>query len=181
MTVPSPSCWRMRIFTIPSNGKFIVPKDRGAIDHVWLYRPEDLVADACSRLPRNLTREEWEQYVGSALPHRTICARLPESEPMPFLEIQSLGSTPDLISDLIASIGVNINLASLDQLDSLPGIGPTIAQRIIDYREQNGPFARIEDLINVPGIGPSTFEHIMDLVSVGSSEIETAGTATPTP
>ncbi len=61
---------------------------------------------------------------------------------------------------------VNINTASLEELDSLPGIGPTIAQRIIDYREENGPFNTIEDIMNVSGIGPSTFEEIQDLITV---------------
>jgi competence protein ComEA len=65
------------------------------------------------------------------------------------------------VSDLI-----NINTATLEELDSLPGIGPTIAQRIIDYRAQNGPFSAIEDLMNVSGIGPSTFEKLKDLITV---------------
>lgn len=61
---------------------------------------------------------------------------------------------------------ININTASLEELDSLPGIGPTIAQRIIDYRNENGPFNTIEDIQNVSGIGPSTFEEIQDLITV---------------
>lgn len=61
---------------------------------------------------------------------------------------------------------ININTASLEELDSLPGIGPTIAQRIIDYRNENGPFNTIEDIQNVSGVGPSTFEEIQDLITV---------------
>lgn len=61
---------------------------------------------------------------------------------------------------------VNINTASLEELDSLPGIGPTIAQRIIDYREEHGGFQTVEDLLNVSGIGPSTFDQIKDLITV---------------
>jgi competence protein ComEA len=62
---------------------------------------------------------------------------------------------------------VNINTASLEELDKLPGIGATIAQRIIDYRTENGPFATIDDIVNVPGIGTATFEEIKDLITVG--------------
>lgn len=61
---------------------------------------------------------------------------------------------------------VNINTASVEELDSLDGIGPTIAQRIIDYREENGPFQTIEDILNVSGIGPSTFDQIKDQITV---------------
>lgn len=61
---------------------------------------------------------------------------------------------------------LNINTASLAQLDTLPGIGPTTAQKIIDYRTQHGPFQKIEDIMNVSGIGPSTFDNIKTLITV---------------
>ncbi len=61
---------------------------------------------------------------------------------------------------------IDINIATLEELDSLPGIGPTTAQKILDYRTTNGPFAAIEDIMNVSGIGPSTFEDIKDQITV---------------
>ncbi len=62
---------------------------------------------------------------------------------------------------------VNINTASADELDKLPGIGQTTAQRIIAYRTDNGPFAAIEDIVNVAGIGTATYDEIKDLITVG--------------
>lgn len=61
---------------------------------------------------------------------------------------------------------VNLNSASLEQLDGLPGVGPVIAQRIVDFREANGPFASVADLANVSGIGPSIMAKLTDLVVV---------------
>jgi len=61
---------------------------------------------------------------------------------------------------------VNINTASQTELESLPGIGPYLAQQIISYRESNGPFASIEDIIKVYMIGQSTFELIQNLITV---------------
>lgn len=62
---------------------------------------------------------------------------------------------------------ININTASSFELETLPGIGPTIAQRIIEHRETNGPFLAIEDIVNVSGIGPGIYERIKDLITVG--------------
>lgn len=60
---------------------------------------------------------------------------------------------------------VNINTAAPAALEALPGIGPALAQRIIDYREENGPFAQPEDVMNVSGIGPATFEKLEQLIT----------------
>jgi competence protein ComEA len=61
---------------------------------------------------------------------------------------------------------ININSATAEELDSLSGIGPTKAQAIVDYRNQNGPFRTVDDLLNVPGIGPKTLETIRDQITV---------------
>jgi len=64
---------------------------------------------------------------------------------------------------------VNINTAGVDELVALPGIGKAYAERIIEYRQKNGPFKRIEDILNVRGIGEKTFERIRDRLTLGKS------------
>ena len=61
---------------------------------------------------------------------------------------------------------VNINKASQTELETLPGIGPSTALKIINYRNENGKFSSIEDLKKVSGIGDSKFDNIKDLISV---------------
>ena len=62
---------------------------------------------------------------------------------------------------------VNINTATSEQLQTLPGIGPTYAQRIIDYRETHGPFQSVGELANIEGIGEKRLEAIWNLVTTG--------------
>jgi competence protein ComEA len=62
-------------------------------------------------------------------------------------------------------VKVNINKATVDELCVLKRIGPSYAQRIVDYREQNGPFERPEDIMKVKGIGVKTFEANKDMIT----------------
>ena len=71
------------------------------------------------------------------------------------------GSMPGSTSGLI-----NINSASETELETLSGIGEVLAATIVEYREQNGPFASVDDLMDVSGIGPATLEEIRDQVTV---------------
>ena len=61
-------------------------------------------------------------------------------------------------------VKININKASVDELSTLKRIGPSYAQRIVDYREQNGPFEKPEDIMKVKGIGLKTFEANKEII-----------------
>lgn len=61
---------------------------------------------------------------------------------------------------------INLNTATVAELDTLPGIGPALAQRIVSYREQSGGFRTVDELQKVPGIGPAKFGQVRDLVTV---------------
>jgi competence protein ComEA len=61
---------------------------------------------------------------------------------------------------------VNLNSATLDQLESLPGIGPVLAQHILDWRTQHGQFATVDQLQDVSGIGPAKFAALKGLVGL---------------
>ncbi len=61
---------------------------------------------------------------------------------------------------------VHLNSATLEQLDSLPGVGPVTAQGIVDYRTEHGAFQSVEELDAVPGIGPARLERLKELVDL---------------
>lgn len=78
-----------------------------------------------------------------------------------------IGGSGLLVTPTIPPGGlVNINTADSALLQTVPGIGPTIASRIIAYREANGPFQKVDDLLKVSGIGPATLEKIRPYLTV---------------
>jgi competence ComEA-like helix-hairpin-helix protein len=85
---------------------------------------------------------------------------------------------PDLPAKVISRIRnlltsqstIDINLANREALETLPGVGAALAGRIIEYRDQNGPFTTVDDIIKVPGIGSAKVDQLRDKISVSSPE-----------
>ncbi len=146
------------IGAVPRPGLYELPEDsrvQDAIDAAGgLLAEADENAFNLAALLEDGQQLDIPYKFGSAPENDTGSSDLPSSS-------ESENSTDDPNTEL-----VNINTATVEELDSLPGIGPTTAQKIIDYRTENGPFSVIEDIMNVSGIGPATFEDIQALITV---------------
>jgi competence protein ComEA len=78
-------------------------------------------------------------------------------------------------SAAVATAPVNLNTATIDQLQTLPGIGRATAQRILEYRQKAGGFKKIEELMNVKGIGEKSFLKLKPLIAVAAKADKPAG------
>lgn len=78
------------------------------------------------------------------------------------VEVESTGP-----QEILVEKSIDLNTATLEELDQLPGIGPALAQRIVDYREQNNGFYDIEEIMEVSGIGEKTFAKLEPYITVG--------------
>ena len=74
-----------------------------------------------------------------------------------------------------AGAPLNINSATVAQLEKLPGVGAATAQRIVEYREKNGAFKKVEELMNVRGIGEKSFLKLKPLITVAADKAERSG------
>lgn len=91
---------------------------------------------------------------------------IPKANPTSSETDKTPGKDQAPISTPASSGLININTATLEELDTLPGIGPVKAQSIIDHRNDHGPFKSIEAIQDVAGIGPATFDGLRDLITV---------------
>lgn len=148
-----------------------VPTERPVIVHITGAVPRPGVY----ALPQGARTQDAISAAGGFLAEAeksqiNLAALLEDGEKLdiPFME----GASPVLgtpVPEVVTATTelVNINTASLEELDTLPSIGEKTAQAIIDYREENGPFINIEDIINVAGVGEVTFERMKDRITVG--------------
>ena len=97
---------------------------------------------------------------------RRAPSRAPQPLPQPGVNAPSMPAPATGATDAAnGSALVNLNSATAQQLDDLPGVGPATAAAIIGHRERNGPFQSVDDLLAVPGIGPTKLARLRDLVA----------------
>jgi competence protein ComEA len=149
--------------TAPAPAARLVVYVVGAVRRPGLYRLGDgsRVADAVARAG-GLTSKADPAGVNLAAPladgeQLLVPARLPRA-------VAAAQGAPALATGG-GSVGpVQLSVATTEQLDALPGIGPVTAQKIVDYRTEHGAFRSVDELDEVPGIGPARVEQLRDLV-----------------
>lgn len=105
-------------------------------------------------------------FLGRNQNRNTVSVSLPAE----FMTVPSVTADPERAETeepRVISFPISINDADKESLMALPGIGDVLAQRILDYRDENGAFSAPEELLNVEGIGKKRLEEILDLITIG--------------
>lgn len=105
-------------------------------------------------------------FLGRNQNRNTVSVSLPAE----FMTVPSVTTEPERAETeepRVISFPISINDADKESLMALPGIGDVLAQRILDYRDENGAFSAPEELLNVEGIGKKRLEEILDLITIG--------------
>jgi competence protein ComEA len=154
--------------TASAQPRAIVVYVAGRVRHpgVYTFEQGDRVVDALDRAGGALP--------GSDLTTLNLAALLTDSEQIVVGKPGGVGAPSGTSTGSSDGSGgtsgagekVNVNTATVDQLEALPGIGPVLAQRIVDYREAHGPFRSVKDLTNVSGIGDAHMADLEPLVTV---------------
>ena len=101
----------------------------------------------------------WIPRIGERIPQNTLPIMSPNA-------VSGAGAPPNAVPSTGVPALVDINQATVADLDRLPGIGPSTARAIVDHRTRNGPFASVDDLLAVRGIGPAKLAELRALVRV---------------
>jgi competence protein ComEA len=135
----------------------------GAVRRPGLYRLREgsRIADAVARAG-GATRKADLSLVNLAAPLSDgVQVVLPRRLPA----VSAAGAAPQSGAPAASQGPVHLNTATLEQLDALPGVGPVTAQKILDYRQENGGFASVDELDAVSGIGPARMEQLREAVA----------------
>ena len=138
---------------VASPGVYTMNQDSRVIDAIAAAGGETDGADLAGINLARRVRDEEQYYIPV------------HGERQP-LTLDSVGSSGNQTN---AEGLIDLNTASIDQLQALPGIGPVLAGAIVEYRQGSGPFQTVDDIVNVPRIGPATLERIRGLVTTLAS------------
>ena len=144
------------VVTVDTQGSVMVTVHvSGAVIHpgVVVVRAEGRVADALAAAG-GASRE-------ADLSRLNLAATIRDGDLITVPSFAAVGEVPQLTEPS----GVDINSSTASELEQLPGVGPVLAQRIVAYRDENGPFTAIEDLLDVPGIGEAKLAGMRDDVA----------------
>jgi len=133
----------------------------GAVAHPGVLRlpPDSIVADAIAAAGGSTDLAQLEALNLAAPVHdgdRILVPAGPVDLPA--------GSDRSPVATELDAVQIPLNRATAAELDLLPGIGPSLANAIVEYRQTHGPFDTVDQLLDVPGIGPSKLAAIRDLV-----------------
>jgi competence protein ComEA len=145
-------------------GSVVVVHVAGAVRRPGVYRMRSAarVDDAVRRAGGALPKADLTQVNLAAKVEDGRQILVPRRVPAPV----GGGSGGTAAAPTQPGVPLNLNVATLEQLDELPGVGPATAQKIIDYREEHGGFGSVEELGEVPGIGDVRLAALRDLVRV---------------
>lgn len=146
----------------------------GEVEQPGVYKlPHDSILQDALLLAGGFSAEAFKDVVNLAQPltdgMQVYVPAIPETEvAIPLISTPPVNAKSETAESNEANSGglINLNTASKELLESLPGVGPSTAQKIVDYREDNGPFTSAEDVMNVSGIGPAKFESMQDFITV---------------
>jgi competence protein ComEA len=169
----------IRLLPLPSSQPLVVQVG-GEVANPGVYSlpPGSRVEDAIRAASGALPGANLELVNQAALIQDGELIWIPPVQPTPIPERFS-STLPPLNTPEVAvtpEFPINLNTATLEELEALPHIGQVLAQRIIEYRLANGPFQQVEDVQMVDGIGPGIYAEIQDLITV---ENIPSGVATP--
>lgn len=158
---PEPVAAPLEPVAAPSSRSLLVVHVVGAVRRPGLYRLREgaRIADA--------VRRAGGATSGADLAGLNLAAPLVDGVQILVPDAQRLaaGGAADDPGAQGAASAVSLSSATVQDLDTLPGIGPVTAQKIVDYRAEHGPFASVDDLDAVPGIGPTRVEQLRELVT----------------